>query len=234
MIQQESRLKVADNTGAREILCIRVAGGSKRRYAGVGDIVVATVKQAIPHGSVKKGEVVKAVVVRTRKEFGRDDGTYIAFDENAAVLHRRPEQPARHPHLRPRRPRAPRPQLHEDRLARPGGALTVAMKIRKDDHVRVISGKDKGKTGRVLRTIPERGRVVVEGMNVQKRHTRPRTLRDTQRAQELGGIIETEGPIDVSNVMLIDPETNQPTRVAIKRDGNRRVRVAKKSGKEID
>ena len=86
MIQQETRLRVADNTGAREILCIRIAGGSHRRYAGVGDVITATVKQAIPHGSVKKGEVVKAVVVRTRKEFGRDDGTYIAFDENAAVL----------------------------------------------------------------------------------------------------------------------------------------------------
>jgi len=86
MIQQESRLRVADNTGAREILCIRVSGGSKRRYGGVGDVITATVKQAIPHGSVKKGEVVKAVIVRTRKEFGRDDGTYIAFDENAAVL----------------------------------------------------------------------------------------------------------------------------------------------------
>jgi large subunit ribosomal protein L14 len=86
MIQQESRLKVADNTGAREVLCIRVEGGSKRRYAGVGDTIVCTVKQAIPHGSVKKGEVVKAVVVRTKKGFGRDDGTYIAFDENAAVL----------------------------------------------------------------------------------------------------------------------------------------------------
>jgi large subunit ribosomal protein L14 len=86
MIQQESRLRVADNTGAREILCIRVDGGSRRRYAGVGDIITATVKQAIPHGTVKKGEVVKAVVVRTRKQFGRDDGTYIAFDENAAVL----------------------------------------------------------------------------------------------------------------------------------------------------
>ena len=86
MIQQESRLKVADNTGAREVLCIRVRGGSHRRYAGVGDIIVCTVKQAIPHGSVKKGEVVKAVVVRTKKEFGRDDGTYISFDENAAVL----------------------------------------------------------------------------------------------------------------------------------------------------
>ena len=86
MIQQETRLRVADNTGAREILCIRIAGGSHRRYAGVGDVITATVKQAIPHGTVKKGEVVKAVVVRTRKELGRDDGTYIAFDENAAVL----------------------------------------------------------------------------------------------------------------------------------------------------
>ena len=86
MIQQESRIKVADNTGAREILCIRVRGGSRRRYAGVGDIIVGTVKQANPQGSVKKGEVVNAVVVRTRKQFGREDGTYIAFDENAAVL----------------------------------------------------------------------------------------------------------------------------------------------------
>jgi large subunit ribosomal protein L14 len=86
MIQQESRLKVADNTGAREVLCIRVKGGSHRRYAGVGDVITCTVKQAIPHGSVKKGEVVTAVVVRTKKQFGRDDGTYIAFDENAAVL----------------------------------------------------------------------------------------------------------------------------------------------------
>ena len=86
MIQQETRLRVADNSGAREILCIRVKGGSHRRYAGVGDVITATVKQAIPHGSVKKGEVVRAVVVRTKKEFGRDDGTYIAFDENAAVL----------------------------------------------------------------------------------------------------------------------------------------------------
>jgi large subunit ribosomal protein L24 len=110
----------------------------------------------------------------------------------------------------------------------------VGMKIRKDDQVLVISGKDKGKKGRVLRTDPKRGRVYVEGMNVQKRHTTPRSLRDTQRAQELGGIIEAEGPIDVSNVMLIDPETNKPTRVAIKRDGGRRVRVAKVSGKEID
>jgi large subunit ribosomal protein L14 len=86
VIQNETRLRVADNTGAREILTIRVMGGSRRRYASVGDIIVATVKQAIPNGTVKKGEVVKAVIVRTRKEFGREDGTYIAFDENAAVI----------------------------------------------------------------------------------------------------------------------------------------------------
>jgi len=86
MIQQESRLKIADNTGAKEILCIRVLGGSTRRYASVGDVITATVKQAAPGGSVKKGEVVRAVVVRTKKEVGRDDGSYIRFDDNAAVI----------------------------------------------------------------------------------------------------------------------------------------------------
>lgn len=86
MIQQESRLKVADNSGAKEVLCIRVLGGSKRRYAGVGDIIVATVKDAMPGGNVKKGEIVKAVIVRTAKERRRPDGSYIKFDENAAVI----------------------------------------------------------------------------------------------------------------------------------------------------
>jgi large subunit ribosomal protein L14 len=86
VIQQESRLKVADNTGAKEILCIRVLGGSSRRYAGIGDVIVATVKEAIPGGGVKRGEVVKAVVVRTVKERRRADGSYIKFDENAAVI----------------------------------------------------------------------------------------------------------------------------------------------------
>jgi len=86
MIQQESRLKVADNTGAKELLAIRVLGGSGRRYAGLGDVIVATVKDAIPGGNVKKGEVVKAVIVRTVKETRRPDGSYIKFDENAAVL----------------------------------------------------------------------------------------------------------------------------------------------------
>ena len=86
MIQQESRVRVADNTGAKEILCIRVLGGSGRRYAGVGDVIVATVKDAIPGGGIKKGEVVKAVIVRTRKERRRPEGSYIRVDENAAVI----------------------------------------------------------------------------------------------------------------------------------------------------
>ena len=86
MIQQESKLKAADNSGARSLLCIRVLGGSRRRYARPGDVIVATVKVAQPNSSVKKGEVVRAVVVRTAKEYGRPDGTYIRFDENAAVL----------------------------------------------------------------------------------------------------------------------------------------------------
>ena len=86
MIQQESRVKVADNTGAKVLLTIRVLGGSKRRYAGLGDTIVATVKDAIPGGNVKKGDVVKAVIVRTKKETRRPDGSYIKFDENAAVI----------------------------------------------------------------------------------------------------------------------------------------------------
>ncbi|MCC8028363.1 MAG: 50S ribosomal protein L14 [Lachnospiraceae bacterium] len=86
MIQQESRLRVADNTGAKEILCIRVMGGSTRRYAHVGDIIVATVKDATPGGVVKKGDIVKAVVVHTKREIRRRDGSYIRFDENAAVI----------------------------------------------------------------------------------------------------------------------------------------------------
>lgn len=86
MIQQESRLRVADNSGAKELLCIRVMGGSKRRYAGLGDMIVGTVKDAIPGGAVKRGEVVKAVVVRTAKGYRRKDGTYIRFDDNACVI----------------------------------------------------------------------------------------------------------------------------------------------------
>ncbi|MDO4832606.1 MAG: 50S ribosomal protein L14 [Clostridia bacterium] len=93
MIQQQSYLKVADNSGAKEIMCIRVLGGTGRRYANIGDVIVASVKKATPGGTVKKGEVVKAVVVRTVKGVRRDDGTYIRFDENAAVIIRDDKNP---------------------------------------------------------------------------------------------------------------------------------------------
>ena len=93
MIQQESRLRIADNSGAREVLCIKVLGGSKRRYASIGDVITATVKDATPGGSVKKGEVVKCVIVRVKKEKRRPDGSYIRFDENAAVLINDQRQP---------------------------------------------------------------------------------------------------------------------------------------------
>ena len=93
MIQQESRLKVADNTGAKELLCIRVLGGSGRKYANIGDVIVASVKKAAPGGIVKKGEVVKAVIVRKTKGVRRDDGQYIRFDENAAVIIRDDKTP---------------------------------------------------------------------------------------------------------------------------------------------
>ncbi len=86
MIQQETRLTVADNTGARELLCIRVMGGSKRKYGHIGDVIIATVKSAAPQGAVKKSEVVRAVIVRTAKEYRREDGSYIRFDDNAAVI----------------------------------------------------------------------------------------------------------------------------------------------------
>ena len=109
-----------------------------------------------------------------------------------------------------------------------------SLKIRRDDTVEVISGKDKGKTGKVLRVEPKKNRVFVEGMNIQKRHQRPRSLRDTQRADAVGGVIEREGPIHISNVMLVDPKTNKPTRVRVERKDGRRTRVAKKSGETFD
>src|SRR5205807_1835397 len=165
MIQNETRLRVADNTGAREILCIRVKGGSRRRYAHVGDVITATVKQASPQGSVKKGEVVTAVVVRTKKPFGRDDGTYIAFDDNAAVL------------------------IDE----------------------------------------PAKQRLYVEGLNMVKRHMRPQTA-GGRGEQTRGGVIEREGPVHVSNVMLIDPSEGRRTRVGVERQDGRRQRVTKLSG----
>ena len=107
-------------------------------------------------------------------------------------------------------------------------------RVRKDDMVKVISGKDKGKTGRVLRVEPKRDRVFVEGLNIQKRHQRPRSIRDTQRGGEVGGVIEKEGPIHISNVMPLDPKSGDPTRVGTSDQGGRRVRRARRSGEVFE
>ena len=164
MIQNETRLRVADNTGAREILCIRVKGGSRRRYAFVGDVITATVKQANPQGAVKKGDVVTAVVVRTKKPIGRDDGTYIAFDENAAVIIDDQNNPRGTRVFGPVARELRERNFMQHRLARAGGAVMARahprragarkLKIRSGDQVQVISGKDRGKSGRVLRVDP--------------------------------------------------------------------------------
>ena len=248
MIQQESRLKVADNTGAKEILCIRVLGGSGRRYAGIGDVIVATVKDAIPGGNVKKGDVVKAVIVRTVKERRRPDGSYIRFDENAAVILTPGRRAARHPHLRPRGPRAARQEVHEDHLAGAGGAVShgkskkLSVNIKKGDTVKVIAGKDKGAEGKVIAVLREEQRVIVEGVNRVKKHTK--VVNQGGRAGNTGGIVTTEAPIHVSNVMLVDGKGM--TRLGFRRDevtkrrgdgstytAHRSVRVSRKTGKEI-
>ena len=108
-------------------------------------------------------------------------------------------------------------------------------RVRKDDVVKVISGKDKGKTGRVLRVEPKRQRVFIEGLNIQKRHQKPRTIRDVQRGGEVGGVIEKEGPIHLSNVMPLDPKSNEPTRIGAERDDSgRMVRVGRRSGERFE
>ena len=109
-----------------------------------------------------------------------------------------------------------------------------AMRIRKDDTVVVTGGKERGKTGRVLRTDPGKRRVFVEGLNMIKRHQRPRSVKDTQKSAEAGGIIHKEGPIHVSNVMLLDPTDNKPTRVGVRSAGGKRERYAKRTGKAIE
>ena len=110
----------------------------------------------------------------------------------------------------------------------------MALKIRRDDEVIVIGGKDRGKTGRVLRVDPKKSRVYVEGLNIIKRHQRPMQVPNAQRAEQVGGVIEKEGPIHISNVMLIDPKDKKRTRVGITREGGERTRVTRRSGTSLD
>ena len=227
MIQMETNLDVADNSGARRVQCIKVLGGSKRKYATVGDIIVVSVKEAIPKGRVKKGQVMKAVVVRTAKGVRRPDGSLIRFDRNAAVLI--------NPQGEPVGTRIFGPVTRELRaknhmkivVARAGGAVMASLKIKKGDHVIVLTGRDKGKHGEVVEMLPKERRAIVRGVNVVRRHQR-------QTAAQEGGIVSKEAPIQISNLALEDPKDGKPTRVGFKfLDDGTKVRFAKRSGEVI-
>ena len=225
MIQQESRLKVADNSGAKEVLCIKVLGGTRRRYAGIGDIFVATVKDAVPGAAVKKGDVVKCVVVRTKKERRRPDGSYIRFDENAAVLINDQMQP------RGTRIFGPVGRELRDRqfmrIVSLAPEVSVAVKLKKGDHVQVIHGKDIGKAGEIMRVIPESNKVIVEGINVAKKHQKP------TKATMQGGILDKDMPIHVSNLILVC-EPCGADRVGYRFDPNgEKHRVCRKCGGDL-
>ena len=186
MIQMQSNLDVADNSGAKRVQCIKVLGGSKRRVAGVGDIIVVSIKEAQPRGKVKKGDVHRAVIVRTRKDIRRADGTVIRFDSNAAVLVNKNEEPIGTRIFGPvvRELRA-RKHMKIISLA-PGGAVMAAAKIKKGDQVIVLSGKDKGRTGEVTKAMPKDGKVVVSGVNVHVRHVKPSQAKPPGRSRPFG------------------------------------------------
>ena len=225
MIQMQTYLKVADNSGAKELMCIRVLGGTRRKYANIGDVVVCSVKKATPGGVVKKGDVVKAVIVRSAKGLRRADGTYIRFDENAAVIIKEDKNPRG---TRIFGPVAKREGLYEDpftcsRSSLIGGVVTMnKVHVKTGDTVVILSGKDKGKKGKVLEVSPKEGKVIVEGLNIATKHVKPR------RQGEQGGIVEAEAAMYASKVQAVCPKCGKPTRVAHKflEDGTK-VRVCK-------
>jgi large subunit ribosomal protein L14 len=213
MIQMQSNLEVADNSGAKRVQCIKVLGGSKRRFAGVGDIIVVSVKEAAPRGRVKKGDVHKAVIVRTAKDIHRPDGSTIRFDSNAAVLVNNNAEPIG--------TRIFGPVVRELRAKK-------HMKIKKGDKVVILSGKDKGRHGEVTKVMPKDGKVLVSGINVHARHAKP------TQARPQGGIIRAEAPMHVSKVAIEDPKTGKPTRVRFEERDGKKVRIAVRSGELIN
>ena len=230
MVQMQTYLKVADNTGAKELMCIRVLGGTRRRYANIGDVVVASVKKTTPGGVVKKGDVVKAVIVRSKSGLRREDGSYIRFDENAAVIIRDDKNP--------RGTRIFGPVARELRdkgylKILPCTRITVRrfimskVHVKTGDTVKIISGKDRGETGKVLAVSPKEGKVIVEGLNMVRKHVKPR------RQGETGGIVDAEGAIYASKVMPVCPKCGKATRVGHKIEGDKKVRICKHCGAEL-
>ena len=231
MIQTESRLTVADNSGAREALCIRVLGGTRRRYASVGDVIVVAVKNVIPSSDLKKGAVSKALIVRTKKEIRRADGSYIRFGDNACVLLNNAGE------LRGSRIFGPVARelravhmkvvsLAPELLYFP--TFMSKLHIKKGDTVYVNTGEDRGKTGKVLKVFVDKQRAVVEGINIVTKSQKP-SAKNPQ-----GGFVKVEAPVHISNLNVLDPKSGKPTRIGRKlNDEGKLVRYAKKSGEEI-
>ena len=225
MIQVESRLNVADNSGAKEVLCVKVLGGSKRRFASVGDIIVVTVKDAIPKGKVKKGTVHKAVIVRTRKELKRVDGSTIKFDTNAAVLINNQGEPVGTRIFGPVCRELRSKKTNENHFTSTGG-LIMSMRLKKGDQVTVNTGKDKGKVGEVMKILGMKA--IVKGVNISKKHQK-------QDQKNEGGVLNKEMPIMLSNLMPVDKKTNKGVRVGYKYlKDNKKVRINIKTGDQID
>ena len=229
MIQMQTNLDVADNSGARRVMCIKVLGGSKRQYASVGDIIVVSVKEAIPRGRVKKGDVMKAVVVRTAKDIRRADGSRHPLRPQRRRADQQPERAGRHPHLRAGAARAARQEPHEDHFARAGGAV-MAAKIKKGDKVVVLTGRTRASTGEVLagasRTRTAR---VVRGVNMVKRHQQPD--RDAGRRHHLQG--GADPPVQ-PRASSIPRTASRPASASRFSTDGKKVRVAKRSGEVID
>lgn len=235
MIQQETRLNVADNSGAKEVLCIRVLGGTGRRYASLGDKIVVSVKSGSSSGSIKKGTVTKAVVVRTKKEVRRKDGSYIRFDENAAVLLNANEDP-RGTRIFGSVARELREKafikivsLAPEVLELCGKSVTTHLNyilhIREVNTVKILSGNYKQKQGKVLKVFPKVYRAIVANVNMVTRHTKP-SVKNPK-----GGIQKKEAPLHISKLMLVDPATGSATRVGRKLyETSKLKRYSKKTG----
>ena len=206
MIQMQTQLDVADNSGARKVQCIKVLGGAGRRFAGVGDVIVVSVKEAAPRGRVRKGDVRRAVIVRTAKEVRREDGTAIRFDRNAAVLLNNNMEPIGTRIFGPVVRGIAGQEADADRLPCAGGALIMAAKLRVGDRVQVIAGREKGRVGEITQMLRKEGRAIVANLNIVVRHRR-------DRPGAPGGRTSKEAPIHLSNLAIVDPASNRPTRV---------------------
>ena len=193
MIQLQTMLNAADNSGARTLRCIKVLGGTRRRYAQVGDVIKVSVQDAIPRGKVKKGEVYDAVVVRTQARCAPAGWLADPLRRQRRGAADEQARADRHAHLRARDARAAHVGVHEDHLAGPGGPVS---KIRKGDQVVVLSGRDKGRQGQVLQVFAD-GRVLVENVNKVKKHQKP-----NPQGGVPGGIIEKAMPLAISKVAI--------------------------------